>query len=37
MSEDTIEHIAVAIINATGLIIVALISYLAGKRRKDKD
>lgn len=36
MSEETFEHIVVAIINALGLIVVAFISYLSGKRDKGK-
>jgi hypothetical protein len=32
MSELTIEHIVVALINAASLIVVALISYFAGVR-----
>ena len=37
MSEETIEHIAVAVINSAGLVLVAVISYLSGRRNKQHD
>jgi membrane protein DedA with SNARE-associated domain len=34
LAEETIEHVTVALINTAGLVIVAVISYLSGRRNE---